>query len=678
MVSTACAQDSLRYYRLYISDKGTPHRIIPPNDPLYRTATAHLTGRALNRRLKMFPPDERVSTADLPIPQPYLDAILSTGAVIAQSSRWLNTVMVRTDSVTYRSLLTLPFLDSIRTVRTLPPSPSSPFDKVAVAKSAQEEIPERGGCITNRYGLTGYQNRLSRFDYAHTRGIAGEDILIGVLDGGFDWRSHLALRNADVIGERDFVYGDTSTYDEPGENPSEYHGTTVMSTIAGYLPGKFVGGAPSASFLLARTEDIRSERNVEEDNYVAGLEWLEAQGVDITNASLGYTSYDPPEKSHTYDELDGRTAFASRGLNHCVSLGVVCVNAAGNEFLSGFKFIGVPAEADSAIAVAAVDSHSVIASFSSRGFSGNGRLKPDIATMGVKVWGADSKDSIAFAAAQGTSLASPLATAGIALILSARPDLTPYEVRTLIQQTASHAENPDTAYGYGLLNVEEALRRLSRERPVVGYPAIHIANDNTVTVGAWVDNPLNGAPGMSIQEISDDMLAERRQLDITLTPLSGGSTPRSGRTLSPVSGIAQWTLAPTSAPLTGEDRVEVVIRSHNDGTVLRRTVIDLGSVRERVTVCEDVIPTITAIGQASPNPFREFTSIDFTVRQSSAVTLAVYNSLGEEVARLLDGDPRPAGRHTVLFIPNGLPSGAYYVMLDAGDQHESRSLIYLP
>src|SRR6185295_17492130 len=128
------------------------------------------------------------------------------------------------------------------------------------------------------------QNRQVAIDRAHRLGIAGEGVLVGVLDAGFHWRDHVALRNLDVVAEYDLVFNDSNTANTPGEDPpelnAEYHGTMVTSMIGGYWERHLVGGAPHASFIFAKTEDVRSERNVEEDNYVAGLEWLESQGVD--------------------------------------------------------------------------------------------------------------------------------------------------------------------------------------------------------------------------------------------------------------------------------------------------------------------------------------------------------------------------------------------------------------
>lgn len=659
------SQDSLRYYRLYLKDKGAgiTFRYLSPGDPLYPQATAHLTPRALQRRAKVLPENQRVSTDDLPIYQPYLDAIGSTGAEIAQQSRWLNSVMVRTDSATYQKLLALPFLDSIRTARTLQPMPN-PFGKSTARTHDDAPHAKAGECITNQYGLATTQNVVMGFDQAHQMGIAGEGVLIGVMDAGFDWRNHLALRNANVIGERDFVYGDSSTYDLPGEVNSEGHGTIVASTIAGYLPGKFIGGAPRATFLFARTEDIRRERNIEEDHYVAGLEWLESQGVDITNASLGYTTFDPPEQNHTYAELDGKTAFASRGINKAATLGVLCVNAAGNDGAKSWRYVGVPAEADSAVAVAAVDSAGQIAAFSSRGFRGRG-LKPDVAAMGVKVFGADASDTARITSAQGTSLASPLATAAAALLLSARPDLKPWEVRQLLTSTADHATSPDTAYGYGLINVGRALLKLSQQKPFIGFPKAGYANGRLAVIG-WVSAP--HAAG-----------TEATARPITLQAVNPATGEQwEAQAIPPYSGIAQWNLdIPNLGKTPGGDSLVLTFTLGTE--VLRTTGLRIEGEAATPTsfLCGEVVPTQTIITNAAPNPLRGQTTITYSIERDTHVALRVFNTLGQQVATLIDAQ-LPAGRHSVRFNPAGLPSGAYHYSLVAGSEASSAPLIYLP
>jgi len=680
------AQDSLRYFRIYLKDKGTTSRTLLPSDPMYPAATAHLTPRALARRAKVLPPDSLVSTDDLPIYPSYLAAVAASGAEVAETSRWFNTIMVRTDSTTYLSLLKLPFVDSVRVVATNK-TVANPFPKPTPSLSYSfQETPSASptGCLDGLYGLAATQNKLIGMDYAHRLGIAGEGILVGILDAGFGWRKHATLVDADVIAEHDFVYDDDTTSDQGDEPSAEYHGTTVMSCIGGYWEGTFVGGAPHVSFVLGRTEDIRSERNIEEDHYVAALEWMEALGVDVTNASLGYTVFDPPEQSHPYSDLNGHTAFASQGINHCVRLGVVCVNAAGNDFLSGYKYVGVPAEADSAIAVAAVDSNGVIASFSSRGFRGNGRLKPDLAAMGVRVYGADRRDSTTITAAQGTSLASPLAAAAVALVLSARPDLTPYQVRTLLTSTATHAASPDTAYGYGVIDLERAFRKLSSEQPLVGFPRVLNYNnlggtypDNLtgLSVWAWIEYPLGDEPAT----------AASNPRAIELTARFGNGQTESAIENAPTSGLIQWRLnEPTATTLLQNDSIHLTITRKVDGKVLRKASLELGEgdafAMPLSTVCAEpqYDNTTVSISPATPNPFRDHTLLTFWLPGPTTATIDIYNELGERVMRALDHETLSEGYHTTEFHAEGLPSGAYYALLRTDVGTTSRQIIYFP
>ena len=64
-----------------------------------------------------------------------------------------------------------------------------------------------------------------------------------------------------------------------------------MSTAMGYAPGNLVAPAFGASAVLAKTEDVSQEVPVEEDNWVAGLEFVESHGADIVSSSLGYMDW---------------------------------------------------------------------------------------------------------------------------------------------------------------------------------------------------------------------------------------------------------------------------------------------------------------------------------------------------------------------------------------------------
>lgn len=672
------AQEDRRFYRVWLADKGTPDRILAPSDPLYDDATAHLTERALRRRAKVLPPEGLVSTADLPVYEPYRTAILDLGAEIAQSSRWLNTVMIRTDSATYERVKGLSFVDSVSVVRTVPIDEGRGIEKRSVVFGDAGGNTGPDPCITTLYGLSDRQNRAVRIDAAHVTGFAGEGVLIGILDAGFDWRTHEALKNANVIAERDFVNGDGNTADEPDQTPSEGHGTLVMSIIGGWLKGTLIGGAPRAEFALAKTEDVASERHVEEDNFVAGLEWLESLGADLTTASLGYTTFDDPELPHAHEDLDGNTAFASRGINHATHLGVLCIAAAGNEFTS-YRYVSVPAEADSAIAVAALDTAGNVAGFSSRGFGssvGNGarhRLKPDVAAPGVRVYGAAAGQPEGVVAQQGTSLATPIVAAAAAVFLSARPDLRPWELRRLFYESSDQAASPDTAVGYGMIDVNRGLARLGRERLLVGVPKV-LSWEGSISAGAWV---IGGA--------TDEVTTWRAESQGSrlLLLLRNLRTNRavSEETPQPVNGLARW-LIPAGVEQLGllpGDSIEVIIARPSNETVLRRSVLCAtdGLALPASTLCSEIPLPTTALAVARPNPFHDATRVEFSLDRRATVSLHVFNVLGERVLSPIESQETDPGFHSVLLNPVDLPGGAYYYRLTVDEAVYSEKMIYL-
>jgi hypothetical protein len=76
------------------------------------------------------------------------------------------------------------------------------------------------------------------------------------------------------------------------------------------------------------------------------------------------------------------------------------------------------------------------------------------------------------------------------------------------------------------------------------------------------------------------------------------------------------------------------------------------------------IPGKTYLSQNYPNPFNPTTNIQFTLNVGQAVTLEIYNLLGQRVAALIDHKHMSSGEHTVTFNASGLPSGIYFYRLE--------------
>ncbi len=88
------------------------------------------------------------------------------------------------------------------------------------------------------------------------------------------------------------------------------------------------------------------------------------------------------------------------------------------------------------------------------------------------------------------------------------------------------------------------------------------------------------------------------------------------------------------------------------------------------------IPTSFALEQNYPNPFNPQTTIPFDLRETSRVTMAVYDMLGRQVGMLVDGMMQ-AGTHQVTWDAGDVPSGTYLVRMEAGGQTFTRTMILL-
>ncbi len=278
------------------------------------------------------------------------------------------------------------------------------------------------------------------------QGLRGAGVVIAVLDTGFE-TAHPAFATTRVLAQRDFVFDDGVVQDEPADQPgASRHGTGTWSLLAADLPGQIIGIAPDADYLLAKTEDIRSETRVEEDNWVAAVEWAAALGAQIVSSSLAYLSFDNGF-AYPASALNGDVAVTTVAADLAAERGIVVVNAVGNQGTSGFRSLVTPADGDSVIAVGAEDSLGVLQPFSSRGPTADGRLKPDLVAPGADVFVVDP--ATGFSRASGTSFSTPLIAGTAALIRQLHPMLSPAEILDTMRRTGSNRERPDSSRGWG-------------------------------------------------------------------------------------------------------------------------------------------------------------------------------------------------------------------------------------
>jgi len=402
-----------------------------------------LRPRCLQRRAKVRTEAGLVDHEDLPLSTVYVEQVKALVPRIRTVSRWLNAVSVEIRPEELDALAALGFVRGLDVVRgfrrdeDLFPAPESQ------AAASRSPI----------YGPSYPQLGQIGIPPLHRRGLSGRGVLVGLLDVGFH-TSHEVFRLANLVAEWDFVFGDGDVQQNPND-PNDYsdsHGTATCSLLGGFKYGQLIGPAFGADFLLAKTEDARSETPIEEDYWTAGIEWAESLGVDVVSSSLGYTDW------YRFKDMDGKTAVTTKAANRAVSLGVVVVNAAGNERGNAWGHIIAPADGLDVIAVGAVDVSGKISTFSSPGPTFDGRIKPEVCALGVNVWIAQNRrdGSDYYTAGAGTSYSTPLVGGAAALLLEAHPDWTPNEIRAALMNTAGNAATPNNDYGWGIVNAPAA------------------------------------------------------------------------------------------------------------------------------------------------------------------------------------------------------------------------------
>ena len=331
------------------------------------------------------------------------------------------------------------------------------------------------------------------------------------------------------------------------------HGILTLSQIAGYKPGQLIGPAFEATYILARTENDSSETPIEEDNWVAAIEWAESLGVDVTSTSLGYLNYEPPHSSWSWEDMDGNTTVITRAADLAVSKGVIVVNSAGNNgFNATRNTLNAPADGDSVIAVGAVNSDGSRSDFSSVGPTVDGRLKPDVMAQGRSVRAASPSDTTAYGFTQGTSHSCPLVAGVVALILHANPDAMPMQVVNALRMTATQAHSPDNLNGWGIVDALASINYLEPGIPPSSYTqAQNFPNPFNSTTTISYDLP---QASIVTLKIFDLLGREVRTLVNDHQPTSSLSMPHSvlwdgadntGRVVA--SGVYFYRLSATSA-----------------------------------------------------------------------------------------------------------------------------------
>jgi len=445
-----------------------------PNSAAYfASPLTMLSQRALDRRTKQ---NIAIDSIDVPIDVRHYSLVKNTfGITVLAKSKWLNAIHVQGTQVDIKNLkTTYTFVDKIefanKTLNT---------KGVSSKKSTQKTKRNKFEKTTTNFNYGNAANQISMLkgDFLHQQGLTGKDQIIAIIDAGFPNVNTLAafqrLRdNNQILGGYNFADRTTNFYTR------DSHGTNVLSTIAGYIDGQFVGTAPDAKFYLFISEIAETETVLEETLWVEAAERADSLGVDVINTSLGYTTFDNAAYNYTYNDMDGKTTFITRGAEIGVSRGMILVNAAGNEGNDDWKYMGAPADAASIFTVGAVNATGNIAAFSSFGPTSDGRIKPDVLAQGQNVYVINHISGTAVTS-NGTSFSSPIMAGIVACFWQAFPDLTNLQIMQRIRESADKYNNPTAQEGYGIPNFENA------------YSILGVEDQNFLNVTTVYPNPVN-------------------------------------------------------------------------------------------------------------------------------------------------------------------------------------------
>ena len=452
-LSTALSAQNtqLQYkFRVYLKDKGdTAFSVSEPEK--------FLTPKAIERKKRQ---QVRIDKSDLPISPDYFNQLNNAGGKPVSYSKWFKTIVIQLkDSARINAILQLPFVDSARYVWR---GTERNYRNPVRPRLARPDCPDENG-RENYFGLTEEQFALHNARQMALSGFTGKGINVAVIDAGFTNADVIPqFGNVNLAGFKSFVpAGDLFA--------SSDHGTKVFSTMAANLPGVMVGSAPSATYYLLRSEDVTSEFPVEEDYWVRAVEYADSIGIDLINSSLGYTAFDDTTLNYKPESLDGNTSFMTLAADKAYEKGMILVTSAGNEGNKPWQKISAPADAKHALTVGAVGTDSLIASFSSKGFTADNRLKPDIVSAGKGTVTIGHSGLLDFT--NGTSLSSPFVAGLVASLWSVNPGMNRAEVLDIVKRSCDRYNRPDSVYGYGIPDFGKAVRAVldkleTREKPV--------------------------------------------------------------------------------------------------------------------------------------------------------------------------------------------------------------------
>lgn len=291
----------------------------------------------------------------------------------------------------------------------------------------------------------------------HRAGILGQGIGIAVIDTGIAPHPDLIKRQNRIV-----AFWDTSAPNQASGKPYDDngHGTHVAGIAAGdgySSSGTYCGIAPASHLIGIRILNRKGSGKTED--MLTAFDWILAHRhtyqIRIVNISIGCSSAECLQ--------DGENSLLVQGAEKLWDAGLVVVAAAGNEGPDPMS-ITVPGISRRIITVGASDDQHTPSRrqdqtplYSGRGPTTSCIRKPDIVAPGHHI--TSCRSTSGYTTKSGTSMATPMVSGAIALLLSAYPDMTNLEVKIRLKNSAVDLGLPHAQQGWGMLNVQKLIKR---------------------------------------------------------------------------------------------------------------------------------------------------------------------------------------------------------------------------
>ncbi len=283
-------------------------------------------------------------------------------------------------------------------------------------------------------------------------GINGTGIVVGGLDTGVRYTHQDLSANYKCAGGghtncwRDAISNQTTPYDDNN------HGTHTMGTAVG---ANGIGVAPGAKWIACKA--FNSAGSGSQTAILTCFDWFLAPGGSTANA--------PDVVTNSWGSTSGASTAYQQAVNNWVNAGIFPEFSNGNSG-PNCNTVGSPASYTNAVGTGATDINDVIASFSSRGPSPFGVMKPDVSAPGVSIRSSAGSGNAAYITISGTSMAGPHTSGLVALLLDANASLTIAQLTSNLKNNAlgiaatacSSSGIPNNVYGWGRIRAYESVQ----------------------------------------------------------------------------------------------------------------------------------------------------------------------------------------------------------------------------